>query len=154
MRVEVIPQSSHATRAKLDRSERRVKPRHRLRIGGGDQQEPALALPGVVALLDLRELAAHRAHRTGERDDVGSRLIDLEVAEDLLAVEDIVRPRQPRSEDRAELVLLVAPDDPRDDLVQVEVTEVRRLAPLHNQPRILRGENALKRRFAHGLYGR
>ncbi|MNN69797.1 hypothetical protein D3C81_1856110 [compost metagenome] len=54
-------------------------------------EEAALLLPGVMELLRLFLMAPHGPHRTGEDLDDSAERRGLQVAHDLLAVEDGVR---------------------------------------------------------------
>ncbi|MCY1452451.1 hypothetical protein D9M71_693710 [compost metagenome] len=107
-------------------------------------EETALLLPGVMELLRLLLMVSHGSHRTGEDLDDSAERRGLQVAHDLLAVEDGVRVGQVAVVERLEVVLLPVGGDGVDDLVEVQVLETGRRQRGQRLPPLPGKENAVE----------
>src|SRR5471032_884043 len=90
-------------------------------------EKPPLTLALVVELLRLRQMLAHLEHTRGECVDAVEHGGIVEVPHDLMPVGDRFLARQLGVEEGLKCVIVPPQRDRRDDLVEIEVAEKRRL---------------------------
>src|SRR5471030_2286997 len=90
-------------------------------------EKPPLALEPVVELLRLRKMLAHLAQADGESVEAVEHGDIVEVLHDLMSIRDRSLARQLGVEEGLKRVLVPSQRDCRDDLVEIEVAEKRRL---------------------------
>ena len=91
-------------------------------------EQPGLLLAGLAQLLDLLEMLADETHFASECAQRCGNSGDAQVAENGVTVLDGLDTAKRSVEERSQIIFVTAGHDAIDDLIDVEICEVRRLA--------------------------